>query len=42
MFLLCVEIYMFGALIYLILGSGKKQPWADEMVVRKGFIINGI
>ena len=29
-FLLCVEIYMFGALIYLILGSGKKQPWADD------------
>ena len=29
-FLLCVEIYMFGALIYLILGSGKKQRWADN------------
>eukprot|EP00731_Ephydatia_muelleri_P037304 Em0438g9a len=37
-FLLCVEIYMFGALIYLILGSGKKQPWADRMAIRKRFI----
>ena len=25
---------MFGALVYLILGSGKKQPWADGVAIR--------
>ena len=28
-FLISAEIYVFGILTYLILGSGKKQPWAD-------------
>ena len=28
-FFLSAEIYAFGALIFLILGSGKKQWWAD-------------
>ena len=26
---------MFGALVYLILASGKKQPWADGYVSSK-------
>ena len=29
MFFISAEIYIFGAIIYLILGSGKKQPWGD-------------
>ena len=29
MFIIAAEIYIFGALVYIILGSGKKQPWAD-------------
>ena len=28
-FLISAELYIFGAIIYLILGSGNKQPWAD-------------
>lgn len=28
-FIIAAEIYAFGAAVYLILGSGKKQPWAD-------------
>ena len=28
MFLLSAEIYIFGALVYLILGRGERQPWA--------------
>ena len=28
-FIIATEVYMFGALAYIILGSGKKQPWAD-------------
>ena len=28
-FFISAEIYIFGAIIYLILGSGNKQPWAD-------------
>jgi len=28
-FIIAAEIYIFGALVYIILGSGKKQPWAD-------------
>lgn len=27
--MLAAEIYLFGAAIYLILGDGKKQYWAD-------------
>ena len=29
MFVLGAEILLFAALVHLILGSGKKQPWAD-------------
>ena len=29
MFIIAAEIYIFGALAYLLLGSGKKQWWAD-------------
>ena len=25
------EVYIFGALVYLILASGKKQPWAGGL-----------
>lgn len=28
-FLISAEMYVFGAIIYLILASGKKQWWAD-------------
>ena len=28
-FFISAEIYIFGAIVYLILGSGKKQPWGD-------------
>ena len=28
-FFISAELYVFGAIIYLILGSGNKQPWAD-------------
>ena len=28
-FIIAAEIYAFGAAVYLLLGSGRKQPWAD-------------
>jgi len=28
-FIIAAEIYVFGAIAYLLLGSGKKQWWAD-------------
>jgi len=28
-FIISAEIYIFGAIIFIILGSGEKQPWAD-------------
>ena len=28
-FIIAAEIYVFGAVVYLLLASGKKQPWAD-------------
>jgi len=28
-FIIAAEIYVFGAIAYLILGSGEKQWWAD-------------
>ena len=28
-FIIAAEIYIFGAIAYLILASGEKQPWAD-------------
>ena len=28
-FLISAEIYVFGAIVYFILGSGHKQWWAD-------------
>ena len=28
-FIITAEIYVFGALVFLILASGEKQPWAD-------------
>ena len=34
-FFISAEIYLFGAIIYLILGSGNKQPWADGYVNNK-------
>ena len=30
MLLIAAEIYVTGALIYTILGTGKMQPWAIE------------
>ena len=29
MFIIAAEIYVFGAIAYLLLGSGEKQWWAD-------------
>ena len=29
MFIIAAEVRIFGALAYLLLGSGKKQWWAD-------------
>ena len=29
MFIIAAEIYVFGAFVFLVLGSGEKQPWAD-------------
>ena len=29
MFIIAAEIYVFGALAYLLLGNGEKQWWAD-------------
>ena len=29
MFIISAEIYIFGAVVFLILASGEKQPWAD-------------
>ena len=31
MFIISAELYAFGSLIYLILGSGRKQYWADPI-----------
>ena len=28
-FIIAAEVYAFGAAVYLLLASGKKQPWAD-------------
>jgi len=28
-FIIAAEIYIFGAIVYIILASGKKQSWAD-------------
>jgi len=28
-FIIAAEVYVFGAMVYNILGSGKKQPWAE-------------
>jgi len=28
-FVIAAEVYVFGAMAYNILGSGKKQPWAE-------------
>ena len=28
-FVITAELYLFGAVVYLILGSGKEQPWAS-------------
>ena len=28
-FIIAAEVYTFGAIAYVILGSGKKQSWAD-------------
>ena len=28
MFIVAAEIYVFGAVVYLLLGSGEKQWWA--------------
>ena len=34
-FTIAAEVYVFGALIYLILASGEKQPWAEGKRKRK-------
>ena len=31
-FIISAEIYIFGAIVYLILASGEKQPWANGPV----------
>jgi len=28
-FIIAAEIYIFGAIVYIILASGKKQPWGN-------------
>ena len=28
MFLVCGAVYLFGTVVYLLLGSGEEQPWA--------------
>ena len=35
MFFLSAELYAFGAIIFLILGTGNKQWWADGPVSTK-------
>ena len=30
MFIVAAEIYVFAGIIYLVLGSGKRQRWAAE------------
>ena len=38
-FTIAAEIYIFGAILYIILGKGERQPWAgggDEEGVAKG------
>ena len=32
-FILAAEIYVFGALVYVILGRGDKQWWAEGVTV---------
>ena len=34
-FIISAMVYVFGAIIYLILGAGEKQPWADGVRRRK-------
>jgi len=34
-FIIAAELYLFGALIYLILGTGKEQSWARGPVDSK-------
>ena len=31
-FFISAEIYVFGIITYVLLGSGKKQYWADGIV----------
>ena len=38
--MIAAEIYLFGAAIYLILGDGKKQSWADGVGHEKTSTIN--
>lgn len=33
--MLSAEIYVFGIIVYLLLGSGRKQYWADGVVAAK-------
>jgi ACS family sodium-dependent inorganic phosphate cotransporter-like MFS transporter 5 len=34
-FLIAAEIYLFGCAVYVILGDGEKQWWADGVTKRK-------
>ena len=34
-FFISAEIYVFGIIMYLLLGAGSKQPWADGVVKKK-------
>ena len=35
-FIISAEVYVFGAIVYLILASGEKQWWADGVQRRRG------
>ena len=35
MFIIAAEVYIFGALIYIILGQGERQSWAGGEVTRE-------
>jgi len=39
-FIVSVEIYFFGLLIYLILGTGVKQSWANGKTRTNTRLIN--
>ena len=37
-FMVSAEIYIFGIIVYLLLGSGEKQYWADGIKSQRTFV----